>query len=48
MLTTSINPDDHEKAMSTKSIKAFLSKPLTAEMFNALLEKHFPDVLKHF
>ena len=46
MLTTSYNPDDQEKAMSIKSNKGFLKKPLTANHLNDLLEEYFRDLLK--
>tara|TARA_R110002124_G_scaffold287323_4_gene472821 strand:+ start:4326 stop:4733 length:408 start_codon:yes stop_codon:yes gene_type:complete len=42
MLTTSINPDDKKKAMGKGFVKGFLSKPLTTEM----LEKIIDDELK--
>ena len=41
MLTTSLNPDDKEKAGVIPVITGFMSKPLTSEMLQELLEKHF-------
>lgn len=46
MLSTSHAPEDWEKAMSIKSTKEFLNKPLTIDKFNELLEKYFPKVLE--
>ncbi|MEL6925327.1 MAG: response regulator [Bacteroidota bacterium] len=37
MLTTSLNPDDSNRAGSTPAIKEFISKPLTVEMVNEIL-----------
>ena len=45
MLTTSLNPDDREKAGAIHEISGFYTKPLTLEMLEAILEKHFPDNL---
>lgn len=42
MLTTSENPADRVKAQSFTEISEFKSKPLTKEMLQAILEKHFP------
>jgi len=41
MLTTSINPLDKERAEQFPDIIGFNSKPLTKEMLNEILEKHF-------
>ncbi|MBO6606677.1 response regulator [Psychroserpens sp.] len=45
MLTTSLNPDDKDKAATIDSIAAFRNKPLTIEMVNELIEEHFTDRL---
>ncbi|EPR67729.1 response regulator [Cyclobacterium qasimii] len=38
MLTTSINPDDKKKALSKGFINGFLSKPLSKEMLEKLID----------
>ncbi len=43
MLTTSLNPDDEERAKSVSEINAFRNKPLSREMLNELLEEYFAD-----
>lgn len=43
MLTTSVNPEDVEKARSFQKIKGFRSKPLTPEMLEEILKTHFAD-----
>ncbi|UII25801.1 response regulator [Fulvivirga maritima] len=43
MLTTSRRLEDKETAMNIHSDIGFLSKPLTREMFDDLLSKHFND-----
>lgn len=40
MLTTSLNPDDREKAGENPVITGFMSKPLTADMLEEILAKH--------
>lgn len=42
MLTTSINPDDKNKAESTKEISAFEHKHLNEEKLNEIMKKYFP------
>ncbi len=42
MLTTSLNPDDQQQAGYSPVIDDFVSKPLTREILQGLLEKHFP------
>lgn len=42
MLTSSINPDDEDKARNIKDVNDFLNKPLTKELFLAKLDKYFP------
>lgn len=41
MLTTSINPDDEERARRYRIVKDFLNKPLTAQGFRELVAAHF-------
>jgi len=43
MLTTSISPADKEKAEKLPEITSFQSKPMTPEMLNDILERHFSD-----
>lgn len=45
MLTTSLNPDDEERARNIKEINDFRNKPLTAEIFIELVEKFFPELI---
>jgi len=42
MLTTSLNPDDREKASKIKEISGFETKPLTPELIDSVLLKYFP------
>jgi CheY-like chemotaxis protein len=46
MLTTSLNPDDRNRAISYKEINGFNNKYLTAEMVLDVLSKHFADHLE--
>jgi CheY-like chemotaxis protein len=41
MLTTSLNPDDKQKAIEMPEISAFESKPLTEEKLDRILREHF-------
>ncbi|MRI00348.1 response regulator [Kriegella sp. EG-1] len=41
MLTTSLNPDDRNRANEINGISGFMSKPLTEELLEELLKKHF-------
>lgn len=41
MLTTSLNPDDRQKANDMPEISGFESKPLTEEKLNRILKEHF-------
>lgn len=41
MLTTSLNPDDAEKAKTIKEIKDFINKPLTTDILQEILKKHW-------
>lgn len=43
MLTTSVSPDDKEKAEKNAKLARFESKPLTAENIDDIMKKHFPD-----
>jgi CheY-like chemotaxis protein len=42
MLTTSLNADDRERALSDKDIATFYHKPLRSEMVMELIDKYFP------
>lgn len=42
MLTTSLNPDDIEKAHAFSTINGFRNKPLTAEMLAEIVDEFFP------
>ena len=44
MLTTSINPDDEEKAKSNPLVDGFENKPLTGEELKDIIRKYFPDL----
>jgi hypothetical protein len=44
MLTTSINPDDEEKAKSNPLVYGFENKPLTGEELKDIIRKYFPDL----
>ncbi len=41
MLTTSLNPDDFNRAKNIEEINDFQPKPLTVEAIELLVEKHF-------
>lgn len=41
MLTTSLNPDDMDKANRIEEVKDFLNKPLTVEALESMLNNHF-------
>jgi len=43
MLTTSINPDDQLKAEKIPMIDGFENKPITSNMVEKLMTKHFND-----
>ncbi|MEP7106860.1 MAG: response regulator [Ferruginibacter sp.] len=43
LLTTSINPDDSIRADSIPMVSGFENKPLTGNMIQTLLKKHFGD-----
>ncbi|WP_200975189.1 response regulator [Echinicola sp. 20G] len=44
MLTTSLNPDDREKAKSYKEISEYESKPLTSEKIVRIVNQYFNGV----
>ncbi len=46
MLTTSVNPDDEEKARGMDGISQFRHKPLTREMLDEIIREHFKDRLE--
>ena len=41
MLTTSLNPDDREKAINIKEINGFRNKPLTKEVLLEVVDQYF-------
>lgn len=41
MLTTSLNPDDRQRAGEIKEVAGFYSKPLTPEILDEVLHDHF-------
>lgn len=43
MLTTSLNPDDREKAKKYGAVAGFMNKPLTTTMLDDVRQEHFPD-----
>ena len=43
MLTTSLNPDDKERAAKHTEIDVFLNKPLKKEVIEQLTAKYFPE-----
>jgi CheY-like chemotaxis protein len=45
MLTTSINPDDQLKANQIPLVAGFENKPLTSDMIESLIKKHFDNYL---
>lgn len=46
MLTTSLNPDDRNKAESYKEVKGFESKYLTQDSLTQILARFFPETLE--
>jgi CheY-like chemotaxis protein len=44
MLTTSLNADDHERALQDKDIATFIHKPLRPERLLSLVEEHFKNI----
>lgn len=45
MLTTSLNPDDENKAKNYKDVKGYYEKYLDQESINEILSKYFVDYL---
>ena len=45
MLTTSVNPDDAQKAKTIDIIDDYKNKPMTVEVLQEILEKYFPEKL---
>ncbi|WP_258105734.1 response regulator [Marinoscillum sp. MHG1-6] len=45
MLTTSLNPEDKDKAQEILAIRDYKSKPLTVDMLNEILQTHFKEWL---
>ena len=45
MLTTSLHPEDAERAKNVSEINDFMNKPLTVEMLHDVMDKYFPDRL---
>ena len=45
MLTTSLNPEDENRALHTSEVTAYESKPLSKNKLSELLEQHFSSSL---
>ena len=45
MLTTSLNPDDKKRAENISDVSGFKNKPLTLQIIEDIMQKHFPDYL---
>lgn len=45
MLTSSLNPDDKERASSLRAISGFQNKILTMEALNSIMNHYFPGYL---
>jgi CheY-like chemotaxis protein len=43
MLTTSLNPDDKKRALSSREVSEFQNKPLTVEVIRETIDKYFQD-----
>jgi len=41
MLTTSINPEDRQKAVEENIVSGFINKPLSSQALNDVFERHF-------
>ncbi len=41
MLTTSLNPDDRERALTFKEVTEFQNKPITVEILHETIKKYF-------
>jgi CheY-like chemotaxis protein len=44
MLTTSLNPNDRQRAESYSLVSEFMTKPLKQQTFLEILDKHFPSL----
>ncbi len=44
MLTTSLNPDDEQRARDSGVVDEFMIKPLTVKMMTALIARHWPQM----
>ncbi|MFM2224721.1 MAG: hypothetical protein RJA07_923 [Bacteroidota bacterium] len=42
MLTTSMNPDDEERAKTNTNTNGFIRKPITLSIIEGIVEKYFP------
>lgn len=47
MLTTSVNPDDEEKAKLIQEISGYQNHPLSKEKMTEILEQYFPDYVEN-
>ena len=45
MLTTSLNPDDRIRAENISDVSGFKNKPLTLQILEDIMQKHFPEYL---
>ena len=45
ILTTSFKPDDRARAQRMFGNEGFIHKPLTLEIINEIMQKHFPEYL---
>lgn len=45
MLTTSLNPNDRQRAESCNLVREFMTKPLKEQNFLQILEKHFQELV---
>lgn len=45
MLTTSLNLDDKKRAENISDVSGFKNKPLTLQIIEDIMQKHFPDYL---
>jgi len=43
MLTTSLNPDDEERANTIPELNGFIQKPLTSEKLHDIIEQYFEN-----
>lgn len=45
MLTTSLNPDDHHRAMTNPNVRSYQTKPLTETKIRSMINEFFPEKL---